>query len=102
MIDNFILYNKELAMPVGINDRLNDPELYVKIFPNPAGEQLTVGVESGEPATITILDVKGNMIFRKSFVSSIDIRKSEIGGAGFYLVIVTEGTRQHTGRLILN
>jgi hypothetical protein len=102
MIDNFEIYNTVNSITTGVSDLQKEASNFVKIYPNPVTENVQIEIKSEEKASITIIDVNGRKVFSSDFIGHIELSKSDFGVNGFYSVIVNEGGRKHTGKIIVN
>jgi len=95
------------AVPSGIDD-INLFNGDLKIYPNPASALTTFGfqLESSESIMLTVLDMKGQMVFSKDLgrlplgVNQIDLNLSGIKD-GIYNCQLTNGTIKVTRKLVI-
>lgn len=75
--------------PTGENeDMAYRPHLF--LYPNPARRSATLRIPSG--AAVSVYDAAGREVLRKSWANDLTIRSDEIGGAGIYFILITDGT----------
>lgn len=96
-----------IGVPVGI-DELGAAN-FISLYPNPASDQFNVQVVGMEtsPTEITITDMRGAVVFRKTFQpqggASIDISGHEIGLAeGMYLLRAQNALGSSAQKLVMN
>lgn len=75
----------------------NDAGQWVRVSPNPAREHITVETTLPGKSAFTLFDQAGRKIVSKVFEHSVDITLT--GRAGLYLYKVTNGPREHAGKL---
>ncbi|MBK9175915.1 MAG: T9SS type A sorting domain-containing protein [Flavobacteriales bacterium] len=96
-----------IGVPVGINELGADG--FISLYPNPSNDQFNVqvaGMESS-PTEITITDMRGAVVFRKTFQpqggASIEISGHEIGLAeGMYLLRAQNALGSSGQKLVMN
>jgi Secretion system C-terminal sorting domain len=79
---------------------------YFLVFPNPAGNQLTIYVPAGDPAVkkeLLITDLMGKILKRQPVGSNrIDLDVSGMARGGYLVIIAGSDNRQQTRKLILH
>lgn len=96
-----------IGVPVGINELGADG--FISLYPNPSNDQFNVqvaGMESS-PTEITITDMRGAVVFRKTFQpqggAGIEISGHEIGLAeGMYLLRAQNAFGSSAQKLVMN
>ncbi len=81
-----------------------DRSFELKLYPNPAGEQVTLQFESRGSNMLELMDVQGRVLIRKTFDAEGQVQHrlntSELS-AGVYLIRLQSGGAQVTRRLII-
>lgn len=95
--------SNELNVSTGItSSELIENDLEgVRIYPNPVDDVVTIDVSSEGIKNIFIHDVSGIVVYKSTFTANTRIHKSEIGPPGLYLVIISDGAKSHTVKLII-
>lgn len=101
LIDNFIIYNKDLSENQTGSYKSEYASDFVKIYPNPVSDQLMIKINSDMAADITILDFSGKTIIETGFRNQLCLARSDFGPSGVYSVIVREEGRIHAGKIII-
>lgn len=72
---------------------VNLQQLFIKVYPNPFKQQLTVTSQNmGTQARLTLLDLTGRVIMQQQFTGSTQLQLAHLS-AGLYMVQVNDGHR---------
>lgn len=84
------------------NVPLVSPQLSVGVSPNPASESFTVTTGINENASIKILDVLGNVVFKETIISeSKDINISKFKNGVYFVIVEAPGAKAVNRKLIV-
>lgn len=95
------VYDFEIVAPVSNRSVSGHTKLF-QVYPNPAHQQLTVHMASGEAGEFTISNLLGNVLYRKQLNTSEDITLSTTQWpAGVYLVQLKAGEKINTQKILI-
>lgn len=77
----------------------NDPSQWVQVSPNPAREHITVETSLPGKSAFILFDQAGRKVVSKVFEYKTEITLT--GHAGLYLYKVTNGSRESTGKVVV-
>ena len=70
------------------------------IYPNPASESAIIEMAGTEEASLSVFTTGGRKIFESRFSNNMVIRRSDLDGSGIYILLIKEGSRVFSGRLV--
>lgn len=77
------------------------PETTVKLFPNPANEQINIETGSDEPYDLTLVDMSGKPVFRERVSTSFFMVNTRDFPNGMYMAILESAHQQSTHKFIV-
>ncbi len=87
------------SIPFSISDKTK-AIFYLKVFPNPALNQITIQLPVGQQnGIIELFDVKGNIVLTKAIIGNDQIQVDFLN-TGIYFYQVTTKDERFTGKLI--
>lgn len=100
---NLSLMSNELSVNTGITSAMliDNTLTGVSMYPNPARDMVVVEVDSEHMKHITVHDLSGRVVYRSVFTGKTMLCKTEIGPGGVYLVVISDGTKNHAGKLVI-
>jgi ligand-binding sensor domain-containing protein len=97
-VAGLFVYN-ENGIPFSISDKTME-DFYLKVFPNPASNHITLQLPVGQQnGIIELFDVKGNIVLRKTTTGNDQIQVDFLN-TGIYFYQVTTKDERFTGKLI--
>jgi polyhydroxybutyrate depolymerase len=92
---NFFKAHTLCNTTVGINERSIRP--LIKIYPNPAKTELTLGIPQNDKNEVLISNLFGQVVVRTQNQNRIDISNLT---SGIYIVTITQGQNEYTQKFI--
>jgi hypothetical protein len=102
-VQGTVMIRPVLGLPIitGINDHVVKDLSKIKIWPNPAGDYISIGIEENRyssSAYVCFIDLAGHELLKVPFSDVIDI--SSLGKGMYIVVTVVNGKRTGFNRLI--
>jgi hypothetical protein len=101
--EDIVIYFDQIRLGEAPTDvsviRLPDDSFDLKVYPNPASDNVTV--EAPVNSRIDLIDIAGNIIFRQTAVNPVTTIDLGDVAAGLYLVRVVDGNSVRTIKLVV-
>ena len=73
----------------------------IKVFPNPAQDIINIELRNLEESmTVELIDVSGNLLFKKVFTNQVQIKISDIPPGVYFTRIIKEGKILHSTKVM--
>jgi hypothetical protein len=99
--EQYLLLFDDLTIKEKLGNSVEDEHSGITIYPNPAEEKFFIETSGQGGHTINIIDVSGKVVYSQlcsDQINSIDTRNWE---KGFYMVLLTQGDKTATAKLLV-
>jgi hypothetical protein len=98
---NYALTDQQIADEFSALTSVEAPQqLGLKVFPNPAHDQLTVVMEEAGSAQLSLMDMQGRLVLKTEVQAQTELSLDHVP-AGIYLLKVTQGDKLHLQKLVI-
>jgi len=73
----------------------------VKVYPNPANEQVTITTEQKNNYNIVITDVIGKVVFKSTLINKLEIQVKDWQAGFYYVQVISENGYKEVQKLII-